>query len=51
MPAPADLLPQVYNQLRQLAATKFATAPGISPSTADRRWTFARAWLKRAMQN
>jgi len=33
-----------------LTADEAAVALGLSPSTADRRWTFARAWLKRAMQ-
>jgi len=32
-----------------LSADEAAAALGISPSTADRRWTFARAWLRRAM--
>ena len=32
-----------------LSADEAAAILGISPSTADRRWTFARAWLKRAM--
>ena len=32
-----------------LTADQAADALGISPSTADRHWTFARAWLKRAM--
>ena len=32
-----------------LSADEAASALGISGSTADRRWTFARAWLKRAM--
>ena len=32
-----------------LTADEAAAALGISPSTADRRWSFARAWLKRAM--
>ncbi len=32
-----------------LSADETASALGISPSTADRRWTFARAWPKRAM--
>lgn len=32
-----------------LSADDAASVLGISPSTADRRWTFARAWLKRAM--
>jgi len=32
-----------------LSADEAAALLGISPSTADRRWTFARAWLKRAV--
>jgi RNA polymerase sigma factor (TIGR02999 family) len=32
-----------------LTAAEAATALGISPSTADRHWTFARAWLHRAI--
>ena len=32
-----------------LTADQTATALGISPSTADRHWTYARAWLRRAM--
>ena len=32
-----------------LSADVAAAALGISGSTADRRWAFARAWLKRAM--
>ena len=32
-----------------LSADDAASALGISPSTADRRWAFARAWLKLAM--
>lgn len=32
-----------------LTADEAADVLGISPSTADRHWTFARAWLKRAM--
>lgn len=32
-----------------LTADQAAAALGISPSTADRHWTFARAWLRRAM--
>jgi RNA polymerase sigma factor (TIGR02999 family) len=32
-----------------LTADEAAAALGLSPSTADRRWAFARAWLKRAM--
>ncbi len=34
-----------------LTADQSATALGISPSTADRHWTYARAWLKRAMSS
>ena len=33
-----------------LTADEAATALGISPSTADRHWNYARAWLRRAMQ-
>ena len=32
-----------------LTADQAAAALGISPSTADRHWTYARAWLRRAM--
>jgi RNA polymerase sigma factor (TIGR02999 family) len=32
-----------------LSADEAAAVLGISPSTADRHWTYARAWLKRAM--
>ena len=32
-----------------LSADEAASALGISPSTADRQWQFARAWLKRAL--
>ena len=32
-----------------LTADQAAAAVGISPSTADRHWTYARAWLRRAM--
>lgn len=32
-----------------LSADEAAAALGISPSTADRHWSYARAWLKRAM--
>ncbi len=32
-----------------LSADEAAAILGISPSTADRQWTFARAWLKRAI--
>lgn len=32
-----------------LSADEAAGALGISPSTADRHWSYARAWLKRAI--
>jgi RNA polymerase sigma factor (TIGR02999 family) len=32
-----------------LTADQAATAMGVSPSTADRHWAYARAWLRRAM--
>ena len=32
-----------------LTADEAATALGISPSTADRHWTYARAWLGRSL--
>jgi RNA polymerase sigma factor (sigma-70 family) len=32
-----------------LTADEAAAILGLSPSTADRRWSFARAWLKQAM--
>jgi RNA polymerase sigma factor (TIGR02999 family) len=32
-----------------LTADQAAASLGISPSTADRHWTYARAWLRRAM--
>jgi RNA polymerase sigma factor (TIGR02999 family) len=32
-----------------LSADEAADALGVSPSTADRHWAYARAWLKRAM--
>ena len=32
-----------------LTADQAAAALGISPSTADRHWTYARAWLGRAL--
>jgi RNA polymerase sigma factor (TIGR02999 family) len=32
-----------------LTADQAAAALGISPSTADRNWSYARAWLRRAM--
>jgi RNA polymerase sigma factor (sigma-70 family) len=33
-----------------LTADQAAETLGISPSTADRYWTYARAWLKREME-
>ena len=32
-----------------LTADEAAVVLGLSPSTADRHWAYARAWLKRAM--
>jgi RNA polymerase sigma factor (TIGR02999 family) len=32
-----------------LTADQAAAALGLSPSTADRHWTYARAWLRRAV--
>lgn len=32
-----------------LTADQAAAVLGLSPSTADRHWAYARAWLKRAM--
>jgi RNA polymerase sigma factor (TIGR02999 family) len=32
-----------------LTADQAAEALGLSPSTADRHWAYARAWLRRAM--
>jgi DNA-directed RNA polymerase specialized sigma24 family protein len=32
-----------------LTADEAAAALGLSPSTADRHWAFARAWLHRAI--
>jgi DNA-directed RNA polymerase specialized sigma24 family protein len=32
-----------------LSADEAAAALGISPSTSDRYWSFARAWLRRGM--
>jgi RNA polymerase sigma factor (TIGR02999 family) len=34
-----------------LTADEAAAALGISPSTADRRWAYARAWLHRALSS
>jgi RNA polymerase sigma factor (TIGR02999 family) len=32
-----------------LTSDQAAAALGISPTTADRHWTYARAWLRRTM--
>jgi RNA polymerase sigma factor (TIGR02999 family) len=45
----ADLVKLRY--FAGLSADQAAAALGISPSTADRHWTFARAWLKRTMES
>jgi RNA polymerase sigma factor (TIGR02999 family) len=34
-----------------LTADQAAEALGVSPSTADRHWAYARAWLRRAMSS
>ena len=34
-----------------LTADQAAAALGISPSTADRHWNYARAWLRRALNH
>jgi DNA-directed RNA polymerase specialized sigma24 family protein len=33
-----------------LTGDRAAEILGISPSTADRHWTYARAWLRREVQ-
>jgi RNA polymerase sigma factor (TIGR02999 family) len=43
----ADLVKLRY--FAGLTADQAAGALGISPSAADRHWTYARAWLRRAM--
>jgi RNA polymerase sigma factor (TIGR02999 family) len=43
----ADLVKLRY--FAGLTADQAAAALGISPSTADRHWTYARAWLARTM--
>jgi RNA polymerase sigma factor (TIGR02999 family) len=48
-PEKADLVKLRY--FAGLSADQAAAALGISPSTADRHWTYARAWLKRAMES
>jgi RNA polymerase sigma factor (TIGR02999 family) len=65
-PAPDDELHEALDKLAEqhpekaalvklryfagLTADQAAAALGISPSTADRHWTYARAWLRRAME-
>jgi RNA polymerase sigma factor (TIGR02999 family) len=46
-PVKADLVKLRY--FAGLTADQAAAALGISASTADRYWTYARAWLRRAM--
>src|SRR5262245_19504843 len=46
-PAKADLVKLRY--FAGLTADEAAAALGLSPSTADRHWAYARAWLRRAM--
>ncbi|HET6575419.1 MAG TPA: ECF-type sigma factor [Fimbriiglobus sp.] len=46
-PVKAELVKLRY--FAGLTADHAAAALGISPSTADRHWTYARAWLKRAV--
>src|SRR5439155_308888 len=61
--AAADLLPLGYDELRELAAARVvelhqfaglsvedaAAALGLSRATAYRHWTYARAWLRDAL--
>ena len=46
-PVKAELVKLRY--FAGLTADQAAAVLGISPSTADRHWTYARAWLKRAV--
>jgi RNA polymerase sigma factor (TIGR02999 family) len=46
-PVKAELVKLRY--FAGLTADQAAAALGLSPSTADRHWTYARAWLKRAV--
>lgn len=46
-PAKAELVKLRY--FAGLTADEAAEILGISPSTADRNWVYARAWLRRAM--
>ena len=47
-PQKADLVKLRY--FAGLTADEAAAVLGISPSTADRHWLYARAWLKRAIE-
>ena len=60
--AAEQLLPLVYGELRKLAAQKLAQEKpgqtlqatallGISQSTAEADWTYAKAWLQREIDN
>ena len=46
-PVKAELVKLRY--FAGLTTDQAAAALGLSPSTADRHWTYARAWLKRAV--
>jgi RNA polymerase sigma factor (TIGR02999 family) len=46
-PAKAELVSLRY--FAGLTSAEAAEVLGISPSTADRQWAYARAWLKRAI--
>src|SRR5262245_15758338 len=46
-PAKAELVKLRY--FAGLTADEAAAVLGLSPSTADRHWAYARAWLRRAM--
>lgn len=48
-PDEADVVVQRY--FGGLSVEETADALGISPATVKRRWTFARAWLNRAMES
>jgi RNA polymerase sigma factor (TIGR02999 family) len=48
-PVKAELVKLRY--FAGLTADQAAAALGLSPSTADRHWTYARAWLKRAVES
>jgi RNA polymerase sigma factor (sigma-70 family) len=46
-PVKAELVKLRY--FAGLTADEAAAVLGLSPSTADRYWTYARAWLRRAV--